>query len=100
MDSQPSFETPHQEGAAPQDAGSGYVVGIASAFALRATADKSLHPSYRELLRPYASAISRPCLRHNNPPGKSPKTCPALRAKIFRLTCRANQHYDSARLTR
>ena len=27
------------------------------------------------------------------------KTCPALRAKIFRLTCRANQRHYSARLT-
>jgi hypothetical protein len=35
-----------------------------------------------------------------DPTGKSPKTCPALRAKIFRLTRRANQRYGSARLTR
>ena len=36
----------------------------------------------------------------NNPTGKSAKTCPALFQKIFRLTRRANQRYDSARLTR
>ena len=29
----------------------------------------------------------------------SPKVCPALRAKIFRLTRRANQRHNSARLT-
>ena len=28
-----------------------------------------------------------------------PKVCPALRAKTFRLTCRANQRHNSARLT-
>jgi len=28
--------------------------------------------------------------RQNNPAGKSPKSCPALARKIFRLTCRAN----------
>src|SRR6266508_4268961 len=38
-------------------------------------------------------------LRQNNTTGKSPKTCPALRAKIFRLTCRPNQRHNSARLT-
>jgi hypothetical protein len=32
----------------------------------------------------------------NNPTGKSAKTCPALRAKIFRLTRRANDHYKLA----
>ena len=39
-------------------------------------------------------------LRQNNPTGKSAKTCPALREKIFRLTRRANHRYNSARLTR
>jgi hypothetical protein len=34
------------------------------------------------------------------PTGKSPKTCPALLRKIFRLTCRANQWFLFARLTR
>src|SRR5205807_7653787 len=38
-------------------------------------------------------------LRQNNTTGKSVKTCPALHAKIFRLTCRANQSHNSARLT-
>jgi hypothetical protein len=35
-----------------------------------------------------------------NPTGKSVKTCPALARKIFRLTRRANQRYQFARLTR
>jgi hypothetical protein len=30
-------------------------------------------------------------VRQNNPTGKSPKVCPSPRAKIFRLTRRANQ---------
>jgi hypothetical protein len=34
------------------------------------------------------------------PTGKSAKTCLALREKIFRLTRRANQRYQLARLTR
>jgi hypothetical protein len=38
-------------------------------------------------------------VRQNNTTGKSPKVCPALAAKIFRLTRRANQCFDSARLT-
>src|SRR2546423_14352594 len=38
-------------------------------------------------------------LRQINTTGKSVKTCPAIRAKIFRLTCRANQPHNSARLT-
>lgn len=38
-------------------------------------------------------------LRQNNTTGKSVKTCPAPRAKIFRLTCRANHRHNSARLT-
>ena len=29
-------------------------------------------------------------LRHNNPSGKSAKTCPALLRKIFHFRCRAN----------
>jgi hypothetical protein len=39
-------------------------------------------------------------VRQNNPTGKSAKTCPALQRKIFRLTRRANQRYQLARLTR
>jgi hypothetical protein len=39
-------------------------------------------------------------MRPIDPTGKSTKVCPALGTKIFRLTRRANQHYDSARLTR
>jgi hypothetical protein len=38
-------------------------------------------------------------VRQNNPTGKSPEVCPVLRAKIFRLTCRANQRHYFARLT-
>src|ERR1700730_1604993 len=34
-------------------------------------------------------------LRQNNTTGKSPKPCPALARKIFRLTCRANQWCNS-----
>src|ERR1700675_5106672 len=34
------------------------------------------------------------------PTGKSPKSCPALSEEIFRLSRRANQWFDSARLTR
>ena len=37
---------------------------------------------------------------HVCPTGKSPKTCPAPRAKIFRFRRRANQWFLSARLTR
>src|SRR3954465_8177197 len=33
------------------------------------------------------------------PTGKSPESCPAPFAKIFRLTCRANHRHNSARLT-
>src|SRR5438309_10933807 len=38
-------------------------------------------------------------LRHNHLSGKSVKTCPALFAKIFRLTCNPNQSHNSACLT-
>jgi hypothetical protein len=34
------------------------------------------------------------------PDGQINKSCPSLRAKIFRLTRRANQRYQFARLTR
>src|SRR4029077_8019162 len=47
-----------------------------------------------------AMTMWRGLARQNNPTGKSAKTCPALSRKIFRLTRRANQRYDSARLTR
>jgi hypothetical protein len=47
-----------------------------------------------------ARAIGCRGVRQINPTGKSAKTCPDPRAKIFRLTRRANQRYDSARLTR
>ena len=39
-------------------------------------------------------------LRHDGTTGKSVKTCPDLRAKIFSLTPRPNQRHNSARLTR
>ena len=38
-------------------------------------------------------------LRQNNTTGKSVKTCPAIRVKIFRLTRRPNHPHNSARLT-
>jgi hypothetical protein len=47
-----------------------------------------------------ATTNTRLLLRQNNPTGKSPKVCPAPRAKIFRLTRRANHCSKSARLTR
>src|ERR1700738_4873272 len=34
-------------------------------------------------------------VRQSNPTGKSPKVCPALRAKIFRFPRRANQPHNS-----
>src|ERR1700730_8793867 len=46
-----------------------------------------------------ATTNTRFLLRQNNPTGKSPKVCPAPRAKIFRLTRRANHRFKSARLT-
>jgi hypothetical protein len=47
-----------------------------------------------------AMTMWRHWVRQNNPTGKSAKTCPALQRKIFRLTRRANQRYQLARLTR
>jgi hypothetical protein len=47
-----------------------------------------------------ASEISRQRLRQINTTGKSPKVCPAPRAKINRWPRRANQKFNSARLTR
>jgi hypothetical protein len=56
--------------------------------------------------------VDRPCAGHHlsrpcpllegpgRPTGKSPKSCPALCRKIIPLTCRANQFYQLARLTR
>jgi hypothetical protein len=38
-------------------------------------------------------------VRQINPTGKSLKVCPALPRKIFRLSRRANQRHNSARLT-
>src|SRR5882757_10723488 len=39
-------------------------------------------------------------VRHNNPTGKSAKTCPSLLRKIFRFRRRANQGHYSARPAR
>jgi len=39
-------------------------------------------------------------MRHVGTTGKSPKTCSARRAKIFRFRSHANQSHKSARLTR
>src|SRR6202011_5036558 len=44
---------------------------------------------------PRASTTFMQHLRQSNPTGKSPKVCPALRAKIFRLPRRANQLHNS-----
>ena len=43
-----------------------------------------------------AMTMWRRWLRQNNTTGKSPKTCPSLRAKIFRFPRRANQRYQLA----
>src|SRR6266852_2554996 len=53
-----------------------------------------------ELLRFNRKRNPAALLRPINTTGKSPKVCPPLRAKIFRLTRRANQWFESARLTR
>ena len=47
-----------------------------------------------------ATTICTQSVRQNNSTGKSPKVCPAISQKIFRLTRRANQRYQLARLTR
>jgi hypothetical protein len=52
----------------------------------------ALHPSYRELLRPYARIISIHTRDRMTRRANHSKPCPAPGAKIFRLTCRANQH--------
>jgi hypothetical protein len=72
--------------------------------------DGGLRPSGLASRRPTGStdpAASRtrkrnsmPRLRQINPTGKSAKTCPVVLRKIFRLTRRANQRYQLARLTR
>src|SRR6266850_5182734 len=51
------------------------------------------------LLRLACNDVMRFLLRPNSPTGKSPEVCPVLRAKIFRLTRRANQRHYFARLT-
>jgi hypothetical protein len=78
----------------------------------RAVEDGGLRSSGRASQRPMGSKRLRSCfaacaranrcerLRQNNPTGKSAKTCPPLAQKIFRLTRRANQRYQLARLTR
>src|SRR4030088_2433986 len=67
------------------------------------TAPRSLAEIPRKLLprggRPYMTCGGNGCDK-NHLSGKSLKPCPAPLAKIFRLTCRANQPHNSARLTR
>ena len=60
----------------------------------------STHPTSYELLRlaRKRNLATRP--RQNNPTGKSPRTCPDLRAKIFRFRRRANHCFNFACLTR
>ena len=57
--------------------------------------DASLCPPYDfvlcELICPRASTISGGSLRHINLTGKSPKTCPVPRTKIFRFSSDPNQ---------
>src|ERR1700688_4405304 len=74
--------------------------------------DGGLRPPGRASQRPIGStrptklrrgarkSNSMPRLRQNNTTGKSAKTCPALSQKIFRFRRRANQWFDSGRLTR
>ena len=57
------------------------------------------NPPY-ELLRVARKRNLATRVRQINTTGKSLKTCPALRGKIFASTRRANQFYDFARLTR
>jgi len=52
------------------------------------TRQSKLHYGLRRFARNDDAAKQ---VRHNNPTGKAAKTCPALRAKIFRLRRRANQ---------
>ena len=62
------------------------------AFATSATAEK------RRRRRTSARCVTALCTRIG-PTGKSPKTCPALRAKIFCFRSHANQSHNSACLT-
>src|SRR5258707_12109768 len=50
----------------------------------------STHPTSYALLRLTRKRNLATRRRQNNPTGKSPKTCPDLRAKIFRFRRRAN----------
>jgi hypothetical protein len=58
-------------------------------------------PSVREIAAEWWARCALPT--YNSRPfhlsGKSPESCPAPFAKIFRLTCRPNQPHNSARLT-
>ena len=83
--------------------------GAAGPFRAKSGIRASRHNSHRNSFGPRTPTptASPRCkrnlatrLRQNNTTGKSPKTCPALIEKIFRLTCRANQWLESARLTR
>src|SRR3981189_284637 len=49
--------------------------------------------AWRVALR--ASSKRRQCVRQIGTTGKSPKVCPALRAKIFRFRCQVETPYDS-----
>ena len=57
------------------------------------------HPTDCELICPAGKRNLDALLRQNNTTGKSPKTCPALPAKIFRFRRRPNHQHNSARLT-
>ena len=75
--------------------------GHASAFALRATARqvRFAHPTDCELICFTRKRNLGAQLRQTGTTGKSPKTCPALRVKIFCFRSHANHRHNSARLT-
>ena len=57
------------------------------------------HPTDLELICFVSKRNLDAQLRPIGTTGKSPKTCPVLFAKIFRLTSRPNHRHNSARLT-
>jgi hypothetical protein len=57
------------------------------------------HPTHRELICLVRKRNLDAQLRQTGTTGKSLKTCPAVRAKIFRFRSHPNQSHNSARLT-
>jgi hypothetical protein len=68
-------------------------------FETREDALLTMRIANHELRRVARNENLRPSLRQTDPTGKSPKSCPARFAKIFRLTRRANQCFFYARLS-